>query len=293
MSMLTRCPSCSTSFRITTDQLVSRQGKVRCGRCQNVFSALGSLVHTREPAAHPPSAPVAPVVPLEAPAPGGPLTAAGPMTGGDLLEVPTAATAEQAAFDVAIQKESEARKAAAAARGGEGSVLVLHDAQEEDEAPRRGRRVAWLWLAGMLAAGTLLSAQAAYFYRNQLAVLQPEAKPWLLEMCVKLKCKLEAPVDPQAINIESSGLEVDPAEKTQLQLSALLRNRAGMAQTLPYLELTLLDAQDAPLARRVFRPEEYAAAAGPLAANGEYQVKLFIDASGLKANGYRLYAFYP
>ncbi len=58
MSMLTRCPACGTSFRITTDQLVSRQGKVRCGNCQQVFSALGSRVPTREAAAHPPSDPV-------------------------------------------------------------------------------------------------------------------------------------------------------------------------------------------------------------------------------------------
>jgi predicted Zn finger-like uncharacterized protein len=291
MSMLTRCPNCSTSFRITTDQLVSRQGKVRCGHCQNVFSALGSLVHTREPVAHPPSGPIEPI---DAPSPLGPLTGAGPITGGDLL-APTAATAEQAAFDAAIQKEADARKAAAVARNGTPSGTGADDTApgEADAPPRRKRRIAWLSLVGVLAAGTLLSAQAAYFYRDQLAVLQPETKPWLLQMCVKLKCKVETPVDPQAINIESSGLEVDPAEKTQLQLSALLRNRAAMSQNLPYLEVTLLDAQEAPLARRVFRPDEYAPATGQLAANGEYQVKLAIDASQLKANGYRLYAFYP
>ena len=288
MSMLTRCPNCSTSFRITTDQLVSRQGKVRCGKCQNVFSALGSLVHTREPAAHPPSI-SEPVVPLDAPAP------AGPVTGQPTVDAvaPTAATAEQAAFDAAIQKEAEARKAAAAAAAREEEDTEDLDDEDEDAASGKRRRVAWLSLAGVLAAGTLLSAQGAYYYRNQLAAAQPEARPWLLEMCARLKCKIEAPVDPQAINIESSGLEVDPADKTQLQLNALLRNRATISQGLPYLELTLLDAQEAPLARRVFRPDEYAPGAAPLAANGEHQVRLSIDASQLKANGYRLYAFYP
>jgi predicted Zn finger-like uncharacterized protein len=45
MAMLTRCPSCSATFRVTTDQLVAKQGKVRCGECKEVFSALKSLVH--------------------------------------------------------------------------------------------------------------------------------------------------------------------------------------------------------------------------------------------------------
>jgi predicted Zn finger-like uncharacterized protein len=45
MAMLTRCPNCSATFRVTTDQLVSKQGKVRCGDCGQVFSALKSLVH--------------------------------------------------------------------------------------------------------------------------------------------------------------------------------------------------------------------------------------------------------
>ena len=42
--MLTRCSACDTVFRIATDQLVSRQGKVRCGRCGEVFDALDMLV---------------------------------------------------------------------------------------------------------------------------------------------------------------------------------------------------------------------------------------------------------
>lgn len=42
--MLTRCPACETSFRVYSEQLKARQGKVRCGECQAVFNALDSLV---------------------------------------------------------------------------------------------------------------------------------------------------------------------------------------------------------------------------------------------------------
>ena len=41
--MLTRCPTCSTAFRVTPEQLKVRAGKVRCGHCKAVFNALESL----------------------------------------------------------------------------------------------------------------------------------------------------------------------------------------------------------------------------------------------------------
>ncbi len=37
--MYTQCPSCSTFFRITTEQLQAAGGKVRCGECHGVFYA--------------------------------------------------------------------------------------------------------------------------------------------------------------------------------------------------------------------------------------------------------------
>lgn len=42
--MRTRCPACSTVFRVTSEQLRLRAGKVRCGSCQTVFNAFDELV---------------------------------------------------------------------------------------------------------------------------------------------------------------------------------------------------------------------------------------------------------
>ncbi|WP_410499247.1 DUF3426 domain-containing protein [Chitinibacter sp. S2-10] len=39
MNQITRCPNCSTSFRVTDEQLAAHQGKVRCGRCAFIFNA--------------------------------------------------------------------------------------------------------------------------------------------------------------------------------------------------------------------------------------------------------------
>lgn len=300
MSMLTRCPECGTSFRITTDQLVSRQGKVRCGRCQHVFSALASLVHTRDP-----------VVPTD------PFAALNNESSYSVLdansqpakpeEEPVAeAQAQDAAHEAQAQEEAQEAREEGEQESDELPVARPlarlarkqreEEAAEEADADRPRRRFAWLSTIGVLLALVVLAGQGAYFYRNQLAQMQPETKPWLTQMCEKLHCKLETPVDPQAISIESSSLEADTADPSLLQLSALLRNRSVMAQQLPYLELTLIDAQEAPQARRVIRPEEYGmrgATLPQLGADGEFQVRLSIDASQVKASGYRLYAFYP
>ena len=42
--MYTKCPECSTVFRISDAQLLAANGKVRCGHCKHVFNALDRLL---------------------------------------------------------------------------------------------------------------------------------------------------------------------------------------------------------------------------------------------------------
>ena len=42
--MVTRCPKCATAFRVTTTQLESAKGSVRCGSCLHIFKAENDLV---------------------------------------------------------------------------------------------------------------------------------------------------------------------------------------------------------------------------------------------------------
>ena len=44
MSLVTRCPTCGTMFKVVPDQLRVSEGWVRCGRCSQVFNALEGLV---------------------------------------------------------------------------------------------------------------------------------------------------------------------------------------------------------------------------------------------------------
>lgn len=47
--MLTQCPNCETTFRVTSEILRVAEGQVRCGRCQTQFDALQRLIDERPP----------------------------------------------------------------------------------------------------------------------------------------------------------------------------------------------------------------------------------------------------
>jgi predicted Zn finger-like uncharacterized protein len=46
--MLTQCPNCDTTFRVTSEILRVAQGQVRCGRCDTQFDALERLIEEDE-----------------------------------------------------------------------------------------------------------------------------------------------------------------------------------------------------------------------------------------------------
>ena len=44
MSLVTRCATCGTAFRVHRTQLAARGGKVRCGKCGTVFDGIAGLL---------------------------------------------------------------------------------------------------------------------------------------------------------------------------------------------------------------------------------------------------------
>ena len=158
----------------------------------------------------------------------------------------------------------------------------------------RTRGIAW---PGPILLFILLIVQLVYHFRADIAFLLPQAKPQLTALCGWLGCEIPLPQQPQLMSIETSDLQADPANPAVMVLSATLRNRAAFAQSLPALELTLTNAQDQPLARRVLWAKDFLGgtvrAEPGFTANTELGVRIFIEAAALKATGYRLYLFFP
>jgi len=178
---------------------------------------------------------------------------------------------------------------------------------DEPEFVRRGRqrersskalRVA-LGL-GSLVLFLALAAQAVVTFRNPLAARYPGLKPALVSACGLLGCRVELPAQIEQLVIDTG--ELTTLGGNAYTFSTQLRNQGDSVQAWPSLELTLSDADDKPLVRRVFGPRDYLPPgplqAGSLVANGfaahsEQAVKLHFRVEEPAPSGYHIAVFYP
>ena len=294
--MLTRCPHCATTFRVTPEQLKARRGKVRCGKCRAIFNALESLEEeapVKAAAWEPPE----PAVPAPAVAEADrtieqPLVADAP-TPEPSLDI-SAVAAPEPEIDLPVETkpavEVEPEPTWVAPRQAEPELLL-----QEPTEPRRRR---WPWLLAGLLGLVALGLQAAVQFRTELALAAPEqARPALLAICEIMGCTLELPRKVDLIGIETSDLIPDKDKPGHLELVATLRNRATHAQVWPHLEITLTDTTDHALLRRALAPADYLPAKVTKEAGfppqSEQTVQLALQTTDVPAVGYRLYVFYP
>jgi predicted Zn finger-like uncharacterized protein len=161
---------------------------------------------------------------------------------------------------------------------------------------RLGKKLRVLLVIGCLILFITAFAQATYLFRNQIAGLFPQTKPWLTQLCAAFSCRIELPSQIAAVAIESSELQTLAENKEAFVLSTLLRNYSETLQAWPHIELTLNDANEKALLRRVFTPADYLTAAeirNGFTAGSEHSVKLSFELTQIKASGYRVYLFYP
>jgi predicted Zn finger-like uncharacterized protein len=322
--MRTRCPVCSTVFRVTSEQLRLKAGKVRCGQCQGVFNAFDHFLTESVTAAeeqksasafHEMPAPVvqlnahlvpetSPVMPAVA-EPSFTVVQSEPEPE-KALEVEVASelpSVQQATVELLAETPEESAMAAREAG--------LMAARELADTPAYNR-----WAAGPLAAQGLggfeaekpqyavwpfvvfslllamaLLVQIALHFRTELA----QRFPVLTGLYQLAAVEVPLPRNAEWVSIESSDLQSDNA-RGLFVLQATLHNRANYAQDWPALELTFTDTGDKVVSRRVLRAVEYlppATESASFPANGEIAIKLWIEAKDIGAAGYRLYLFYP
>ncbi|MDP9107534.1 MAG: DUF3426 domain-containing protein, partial [Pseudomonadota bacterium] len=159
-----------------------------------------------------------------------------------------------------------------------------------------GRAGGWRGaLIGLLLLGAVL--QAGYAFRDQIAAHVPALKPGLVRVCSALGCHIDLPAQADAISIDSNDLTVLNAAKNSFTLTLLLRNRSTVAQRWPSIELTLLDANERPIIRRVFAAAEYLPPSGAQSegfpATSEQSARINFELRQQKAANYRVVAFYP
>jgi predicted Zn finger-like uncharacterized protein len=318
MALATQCPMCETVFRITTAQAAAKSGTVRCGQCFSVFNALDVLVRVedlefdREPSldfGDAPTGAAANGAPSVVPAP--PPTEPDEMEVDPVVESPDApATAREwwlpaegesivTSPPVRVQ-EREAETSLAERRLHVGWTKTKDDdasltRDPEARSPRsRAERVTLAVLS--LVAAIALLGQMTYAWRDEIAARWPATRTTLDAICANVGCRVQAPMHLEAITIESTNVEATAPNSTTFVLTTLLRNRDPVDVRFPSLALTLTDAQDQPILRRVLRPEDYLAIDRPpreFAAGSELPIRVTFETTDLRFLGYRLERFYP
>jgi hypothetical protein len=149
----------------------------------------------------------------------------------------------------------------------------------------------WPFVLTAAILSLLLIGQLLYHFRTPLAQRLPELK----ELYALADVDIPLPRNTDLVAIEVSDLQADNA-RGLLVLQATLRNRAAFAQDWPALELTLTDTNDSVVSRRVLQAAEYLPpGTDPQAfpARSDTAIRLWLQAKGIGAAGYRLYLFYP
>ncbi len=166
---------------------------------------------------------------------------------------------------------------------------------------REARRQAFWHSAGMrvtlvlgsLAAVAGVVGQHAWQQRDVLAAQYPALAPVLAKACSLAGCELQARRAIADVVISGSGFK-QLADARQYQWSLTLENRSDVPVAMPMAELTLTDAQDRPLLRRVIDLKPLGAPQ-QLQARQEWSVNVPVQVQDLGAAvaGYRALVFYP
>jgi predicted Zn finger-like uncharacterized protein len=194
-----------------------------------------------------------------------------PVAGGPIEPEAAPATAEEAERPPSFTRpESRKRRGFSIVYGGGAALLVL-----------------------------MAAIQLAVIFRGQLMIHWPQSRPLLTELCGMYRCTVNWPTQADRLAVIGTELQAIPGTDV-LELSALIRNRADFRQSLPAVEVTLTDARNRPLARKVFTPADYLASAGEptarlqegFAPGSDLSIRIFFEARGLAPAGFLVYPFY-
>jgi predicted Zn finger-like uncharacterized protein len=164
---------------------------------------------------------------------------------------------------------------------------------------RRPRGFSVVFGGGTAMLGLLAIVQLAVIFRGELMVHWPQSRLTLMELCGVFGCTVNWPTQADQLAVIGTELQAIPGTDA-LELTAVIRNRAGFKQALPAVEVTLMDARSRALARKVFTPADYLASAGEPSSRlqegfgpgSDFTIRIFFEARGLAPAGFLVYPFY-
>lgn len=297
MNRITRCPSCTTVYRLGEVHLQAAKGWLRCGACGHVFDSTG-LVLRWTPA--PDASDVSTAAPVSAASEGVSLSAAQAHPGADWVPDLVADPADRIAIDGLLKKEdhsSQARPAQAELAAFEQALssfkpepLTFEPQAQPEKAAAAAPSQSWFVPYVVLSLALLLVLQLAYVQRDALVAVWPASEPVVRHVCQSFGCQISPLRDAEGVVIDSSSL-VQRSDDHVLTWSVRNTTRRVLGTTA--LELSLMDPQGKLVLRTVVLPAQ--TGVPPTLSPGQSwsgSLKVLV-APELVFSDYRLLSFYP
>jgi len=303
--LITTCPHCETRFKVTTEQLLLRNGTVRCGACRQVFDGGARLVS--DEAADLLLNPIAAQESELTSATSESMPATGKTEPNMQNELDTLS---KAISDWKVQPRKDLPKFDPLLDEDEvdSSPVVSNPTistpaneptfvQESKQKARRSRlwkTVIWVGIPILLIS---LALQLLIHFRNEIVAQAPESDPAMRIACAYLGCTINLPAQIKQLSLQSSQLRAIPDQVNQFELIALLRNQSPSPQAWPSLELQLKDEIGVIITRKVFLPQNFLTQPNlvkqGIAAQSEHEIRLVFELTGPAPTDFQLTMFYP
>lgn len=146
--------------------------------------------------------------------------------------------------------------------------------------------------ASALLMTLLLAFQMVWHFRDALLSLYPQSEPALHALCQATGCELQPWRRIDALSVDNSSLTQVGTAGNHYKLGIQLRNKAGYALALPWIDVTLTDASGTLVARRMLSPADFSAAKALIDARSEQALQI-VFSTDAKVSGYSVEIFQP
>jgi len=263
MSLLTRCPACTTAYKVVPDQLRISQGWVKCGQCGDIFDATQHLIQVpiedKEATAEPEQQSLVVLLKDATESASEPIITSELLGSGGISHVFNEHESENSPESVdkstpetssKVNTEPQAETPLLPELTAPECVLRMTDnfsqvsfLQESPQAPiwqHTAVRTCLLMLVFLLFAA--LGLQWAYQERSRLVTIYPDWRFAIQNLCDAVGCTIAPLRQIESITIESATFSKIDANRYRLSMA--IKNVSSLSLALPSVELTLTDLPD-------------------------------------------------